>query len=136
MYPCEPGRLPATIRRNASSTAGGGSTSRLPSEKSQMASAPRSRLRRIPSSNMRRIQDACSSWPAMVFETGIVLGLLSFQEFIARQQVDVGDLQARDGRIWIGEAKNEDGLVSANAREGIHILDVDAGSVQRHEDVG
>jgi len=70
------GRLPATIRRNASTTAGGGSTSGLPSEKSKTASAPRSRLSRVPSSNMRRIQEAFSSCLAMIFEMGMIAVLL------------------------------------------------------------
>src|SRR5437763_3673790 len=46
------------MRRAAASTAGGGSISGLPSVKSKTLSAPRSALRRAPSSNMRRIHDA------------------------------------------------------------------------------
>src|SRR2546421_2088923 len=48
----------SSTRRAAASTAAGGSISGLPSVKSKTLSAPRSALRRAPSSNMRRIHDA------------------------------------------------------------------------------
>jgi len=61
---CLDARRARTRRRftgSAAMTASGGSTSGLPSVKSKTFSAPRSRRRRMPSSNMRRIQDARSS---------------------------------------------------------------------------
>src|SRR5438874_577968 len=58
MYACRWRASLASTRRAAASTAAGGSISGLPSVKSKTLSAPRSALRRAPSSNMRRIHDA------------------------------------------------------------------------------
>ena len=57
--------------------------------------------------------------------------LLFLQEFFAGQQADACRLQTRDCRVRIGEAKDEDCLVAANIGEGVHVLDIDSGAVQR-----
>src|SRR5438876_8483611 len=69
MYACRCGLSLSSTRRAAASTAGGGSTSGLPSVKSKTLSAPRSCLRRAPSSNMRRIHDAFVRFSVTARET-------------------------------------------------------------------
>src|SRR5438094_10452298 len=69
MYACRCGLSLSSTRRAAASTAGGGSTSGLPSVKSKTLSAPRSCLRRAPSSNMRRIHDAFVRFAVTARET-------------------------------------------------------------------
>src|SRR6266581_2005726 len=58
MYACRCGASLSSTRFAAASTAGGGSISGLPSVKSNTLSAPRSCLRRAPSSNVRRADQA------------------------------------------------------------------------------
>ena len=83
------------------SPAAGGSTSGLPSVKSKTFSAPRSAFSRTPSSNMRRIHDACSSRSVMLRETPIAdLALAeSAADLCAADDVDARRLQALDGRV-------------------------------------
>src|SRR5438445_5686285 len=69
MYACRCGAVLSSTRRAAASTAGGGSISGLPRVKSKTLSAPRSSLRRAPSSNMRRIHDAFVRFSVTARET-------------------------------------------------------------------
>src|SRR5215467_1860934 len=69
MYACRWRAVLSSTRRATASTAGGGSISGLPSVKSKTLSAPRSCLRRAPSSNMRRIHDAFARFSVTARET-------------------------------------------------------------------
>src|SRR5438093_3384914 len=69
MYACRWGLSLSSTQRAAASTAGGGSISGLPRVKSKTLSAPRSCLRRAPSSNMRRIHEALDRLAVTARET-------------------------------------------------------------------
>src|SRR5690242_20222308 len=109
MYACRCGASLSSTRRAAARTAGGGSISGLPSVKSKTLSAPRSALRRAPSSNIRRIQDAL-----------VRLSVTARETIIAAEYSRVGRRGGDAGRCY--SRRHAHGGAAARGRAGRRAL--------------